>query len=188
VVATPPARPGLQQIATSLQIPGYRWWFLSQILSASGTMTQGVAMSWLVLQLTGRGIDLGLLGAATFGPVLVLGAWGGAVVDRVDRRRLLIATQGLFIALGALLAVASAAGAIQVWMLFAGALAGGCILAFDGPARQVYVLELVGSDRAASAVGLYEVVINASRVLGPAVGGILLATVGATACFAVNAA
>ena len=120
--------------------------------------------------------------------MLLLGAFAGALVDRSDRRRLLIVTQSLSIVLGVLLAVLAGTGAIEVWMLFAAALAGGCILAVDGPARQVYVLELVGSERTASAVGLYEIVINVSRVLGPATGGVLLATVGASACFAVNAA
>jgi MFS family permease len=187
--AAPPApRAGLGQVAAALQVPGYRWWFLSQVLSASGTMTQGVAMAWLLLELTGRGVYLGLLTAATFGPVLLLGAFAGALVDRSDRRRLLIVTQSLSIVLGVLLAVLAGTGAIEVWMLFVAALAGGCILAVDGPARQVYVLELVGRERTASAVGLYEIVINVSRVLGPATGGVLLATVGASACFAVNAA
>jgi MFS family permease len=181
-------RPGLGQVVASLQIPGYRWWFLSQVLSASGTMTQGVAMAWLVLELTDRAVYLGLLTAATFGPVLVLGAWAGALVDRFDRRHLLIVTQILSIALGTGLAILAASGAVEVWMLFAAALAGGCILSVDGPARQVYVLELVGSERTASAVGLYEIVINVSRVLGPATGAVLLATIGASACFAVNAA
>jgi MFS family permease len=186
--APPVAEAGLGQVAASLQIPAFRWWFLSQVLSASGTMTQGVAMAWLVLDLTGRGLDLGLLTAATFGPVLLLGAYTGALIDRHDRRRLLIVTQSLSIVVGVVLAVLAGTGVVEVWMLFAAALAGGCILAVDGPARQVYVLELVGSERTASAVGLYEIVINVSRVLGPAVGGILLATVGAAACFAVNAA
>jgi MFS family permease len=189
-VRTEKARPGargLGQIAAAFRVPAFRWWFSSQILSASGGMTQMVAQTWLLLQLTNSGVALGLLGAATMGPVLVLGAWAGALVDRLDRRRVLIATQALFFVLSATLAVLSATGVISAWMLFASALATGSVMAVDGPARQVFVLELVGPERTPSAVGLYEVVINAARVLGPAIGGVLLATVGATACFVFNA-
>ena len=179
---------GLSHAIGALRIPAYRWWFVSQILSASGAMTQAVAQSWLVLQLTGRAVDLGLLAALAWGPVLLLGAWAGAWVDRLDRRRLLLVTQTLFVLLGLVQAGLTATGVVRVWMVLAVAAATGIVSAFDGPARQVYVLELVGTGRVASAVSLYEVGLNASRVLGPAVGGAMLATVGTTACFLVNAA
>ena len=179
---------GLSHAVGALRIPAYRWWFVSQILSASGAMTQAVAQSWLVLQLTGRAVDLGLLAALAWGPVLLLGAWAGAWVDRLDRRRLLLVTQTLFVLLGLVQAGLTATGVVRVWMVLAVAAATGIVSAFDGPARQVYVLELVGTGRVASAVSLYEVGLNASRVLGPAVGGAMLATVGTTACFLVNAA
>jgi MFS family permease len=86
------ARPSLRRSFRSLETPAYRSWFFSQVLSASGTMTQAVAISWLLLRLTGNGVDLGLLNACTFLPSLVIGPYAGALVDRLDRRKLLIST------------------------------------------------------------------------------------------------
>jgi MFS family permease len=181
------ARPSLRQALGSLSEPAFRRWFLSQALSASGTMTQGVGQAWLVLKLTGSGVDLGLMTACFFVPLLVGGPWAGALVDRADRRRLLITTQILFIVLAGLLAALTATGAVRLWMLFAIAVATGMVNAPDSAARQVYAFELVGSERVASAVSLNEVVLNTSRVLGPAAGGALLATLGVAACFELNA-
>ena len=181
-------RPGLRQAFRSLESPEYRPWFFAQVFSASGTMTQGVALSWLVLRLTGSGVDLGLMTACTFLPMLVFGPYSGTLVDRFDRRRLLILTQTLLLVIAALTATLIATGVIRVWMLFVIAAVTGCVSAPDGTARQVYVVDLVGTERLASAVSLYEVVLNISRVVGPAVGGVLLATVGVGACCALNAA
>src|SRR5215475_5550372 len=95
------ASTGVRQAFGSLAAPAFRWWFVSQILSASGNMTQAVGLSWLVLGLTHSGVYLGLLSVCTFAPLAVAGPWAGALVDRADRRRLLIATQLLFLALAA---------------------------------------------------------------------------------------
>src|ERR1700722_6988610 len=181
-------RSGLRQAFHSLESPEFRPWFFAQVFSASGTMTQGVAMSWLVLRLTGNGVDLGLMTACTFLPLLLFGPYAGTLADRFDRRRLLIVTQTLLMLLAALAATLIATGLIKLWMLFAIAALTGCVSAPDGTARQVYVIDLVGTGRLASAVSLYEVVLNISRVVGPAVGGVLLATVGVGACCALNAA
>ncbi len=108
-----------------------------------------VAQTWLVLKLTGKGVDLGLLSSCALLPVLVGGPWAGVLVDRVDRRRLLIVTQSLFIGLASLLAVLTATGAIRLWMLFVLAAASGTVNAPDAAARQVYVAELVGRGRLA---------------------------------------
>lgn len=172
----------------SLQVPAYRAWFASQVLSASGIVTQSVGAAWLVLELTGRAVDLALLSAATLLPILVAGAWTGGLADRVDRRRLLMVTQSAFVVLALVLTALSASGAAQVWSLLLVNGLTGAVNAVDAPARQVYVLDLVGRDRLTSAVSLYEVILNASRVLGPAVGGVLLSLSGPTACFAANAA
>src|ERR1700689_4451157 len=180
-------RPGLRQAFRSLESPEYRPWFFAQVFSASGTMTQSVALSWLVLRLTDSGVDLGLMTACTFGPLLVFGPYSGTLVDRFDRRRLLIVTQTLLLLLAALTATLIATGVIRLWMLFVIAAVTGCVNAPDGTARQVYVVDLVGTARLASAVSLYEGVLNISRVVGPRVGG-ALATVGVGACCALNAA
>jgi MFS family permease len=184
----PVRRPGLRQSLRSLESPAYRAWFLSQVFSASGTMTQSVAMSWFLLRLTGSSIDLGLMGTFTFLPVMLLSPHAGALVDRVNRRRLLIGTQAALGVIAAAAAAAIGSGAARAWMLFLIAALTGIVTAADGTARQVYVVDLVGADRVASAVGLYEIILNVSRVVGPALGGALLATVGVAACCAVNAA
>ncbi|GEA89620.1 MFS transporter [Cellulomonas cellasea] len=172
----------------SLQVPAYRAWFASQVLSASGIVTQSVGAAWLVLELTGRAVDLALLSAATLLPVLLAGAWAGGLADRVDRRRLLVVTQCAFVGLALVLTALSASGAAQVWSLLLVNALSGAVNAVDAPTRQVYVMDLVGRERLASAVSLYEVILNASRVVGPAVGGVLLTLSGPTACFAANAA
>ena len=172
----------------SLESPAYRAWFFSQVFSASGTMTQVVAMSWFLLRLTGNSVDLGLMATFTFLPVMLLSPHAGALVDRVDRRRLLIVTQIAFCLLAAAAAAIIAAGVAEAWMIFLITLLNGIVFAPDSTARQVYVVDLVGAERLASAVGLYEIILNASRVVGPALGGALLATAGVAACCAVNAA
>lgn len=182
------ARPSLRNTFSSLSIPAYRQWFISQVLSASGTMTQSVALSWLVLRLTGSGVDLGLVTTCTFAPMLLAGPWAGALVDRANRRRLLIVTQCLYIALSLALALVTATGVTRLWMVLVAAVASGCVGAADAAARQVYAIDLVGLEHLTSAVSLNEVVLNASRVVGPALGGLLLATEGVTACCLANAA
>src|SRR5215469_13341182 len=94
-------RPSLRRSHQSLELPAYRAWFSSQVFSASGTMTQVVAMSWFLLRLTGNSVDLGLMATFTFLPVLLLSPYAGALVDRVDRRKLLIGTQIAFCLLAA---------------------------------------------------------------------------------------
>ncbi|MER7278532.1 MFS transporter [Dactylosporangium sp. NPDC000244] len=171
----------------SLRDRRYRAWFLSQIFSSSGSMTSAVAQSWLVLQISGSAVDIALITALMFLPTLFGGAWAGALADRIDVRRLLLATNVAFAALAAAQAVLIATGGIRLWMLFAFSALNGVVFALDQPARQVYVFELVGPARITSAVGLYEVVLNASRALGPAAGGVLLATAGVAACLLFNA-
>ncbi len=183
-----PDRPEGSSTFSSLKVPAYRQWFISQVLSASGTMTQIVALSWLLLELTHSGVALGLLSTAALAPMLLCAPWAGALVDRVDRRLLLIVTQSLYIALAVLMAIVASTGVVRVWMIFAVAFASGVVGAPDTAARQVYVNDLVGAEKLSSAVSLNEVVINASRVVGPAVGGLLLATAGVGACIWFNAA
>lgn len=182
-----PADSMLRRAVFALRLPAFRWWFGSQVFSASGSMTQMVAQSWLILRLGGTALDLGILGVITWTPTLVAGAWAGAFVDRHDRRRLLLWTQTIAIATCLAQAVLIDANQMRIWTIFLFAAASGLQLTVDTPARQVYVLELVGADRLASAVGLYEVMLNASRIIGPAVGGVILATAGIQYCFVFNA-
>jgi MFS family permease len=171
----------------SLAVPSFRWWFISQVLSSSGLFTQNVAAAWLILKQTGNGLDLAFLTCAAFIPVFLAGSWGGQLADRFDHRKLLIITQTSLLALSALLAALAFAGhAGLVSILIISAITG-AVNAVDNPARQVYAMDLVGRELLVSAVSLFEVVLNASRVLGPAIGGIILVTAGPAPCFAVNA-
>lgn len=177
----------LARISEALRRRDFRWWFLGQLASASGGMTQAVALSWLILQQTGSAVWLSALGVCSWGPTLLLSPWAGAVVDRHDRRRLLLLTQSLLLGVGLTLSVLAASGRLHVWQALGLAVLSGAVASVDAPARQVYVVDLVGKEAVASAVGLWEVALNASRVLGPGAAGALLATSGPAACFAVNA-
>ena len=172
----------------SLRQRNYRLYFFGQIVSVSGTWMQTVAQAWLVLRLTGSGVSLGITAALQFTPLLVAGSWGGVLADRFDKRRLLIGTQIVAGLLALTLGIVTAFDAAALWNVYLLAFLLGCVNVVDNPARQTFVLEMVGRDDLQNAVGLNSVVMNASRVVGPALGGILIATVGLTVCFFVNAA
>jgi MFS family permease len=171
----------------ALEDPFARVWFGSQLISASGTMTQTVATAWLVLQLTHSAADLGVLTILTLGPVLLCSVWSGGIADRVERRRLLAMTQIAFISVAVTLFILACLRVLGVALLFSLAAATGMVNAVDAPARQVYARDLVGEARISSAVTLYEVILNCSRIVGPAVGGLLLAVWGPSWCFLFNA-
>ncbi len=171
----------------ALRIANYRRYALAQSVSLSGTWMQRVAQAWLVLELGGSGTEVGLVTALQFVPLLALGAWAGVVVDRVDKRRLLVLTQLAAAVLALVLGLLVASGAVRLWMVMALALALGGVHLFDNPARQSFVLEMVGPGRLANAVTLNSVIVNAARTLGPAAAGLLIATAGTAVCFLVNA-
>lgn len=170
----------------SLRSRNYRLYFFGQVVSVSGTWMQGLAQSWLVLQLTGSGALLGLTTGLQFLPMLVFGPFAGVLADRVDKRRLLIATQSTAGVLAVGLGLLTASGAIQLWMVMVFAFLFGCVVAVDNPARQSFLLEMVGPEDLPNAVTLNSVVINAARAVGPAIGGLLIAGVGIAACFLLN--
>lgn len=177
----------LRRSFSSLQIPNYRRYFSGQIISVSGTWVQTVAETWLVLKLTHSGVAVGIAAALQFAPMLLAGAWGGAVADRLPKRRLLTITQ-LAMAVPALILFGlTVTGAIALWMLFLLIFARGLVLAIDNPARQSFIVELVGPDRVLNAVSLNSALINSARIIGPAIAGVLITTVGVAPCFAVNA-
>jgi MFS family permease len=165
----------------------FRRYFAGQVISASGTFLQQTAIGWLVLKLTGSASSLGLVLAAGGLPSLLLGPWGGTIADRVDLRKLLIVTQALFGVLAAILWVVAAQGSAGVALVISINVIGGFVQIVDSPARQAFVSRLVPPDDLASAVSLNGVVMNSARVVGPALAGALIVTVGTTPCFAVNA-
>jgi MFS family permease len=175
----------------SLRVRNYRIYFVAQIISVSGTWMQSVAQAWLVLRLapTSRaGVDLGIVTALQFLPMLLFGTYGGLIADRVDKRRLLYATQTAAGVLALALGLLTAMHSVELWQVYVLATGLGFVNMFDNPARQTFVIEMVGKDDLPNAVSLNSVLMNGARVIGPAIGGVLIATVGLAACFFVNAA
>jgi len=171
----------------SLEVPNYRRYFLGQLISLSGTWMQTVAALWVILSLTDSGVAVGLTTALQFLPMLLIGAWGGLLADRISKRRLLIATQALMAIPALGLFAVTAAGAVAPWMVYLAVFAMGSVNAIDNPTRQSFVIEMVGPDRVVNAVSLNSVIVQAARIVGPAVAGILIATAGVETCFALNA-
>jgi MFS family permease len=172
----------------SLQIPNYRRFFKGQLVSISGNWMQTVAELWLILTLTGSGVAVGATTALQFVPMLLFGAFGGLLADRVAKRRLLLVTQTLHAVPPLAMFALAVSGQIEPWMVFALVFARGTVNAIDYPTRQAFVMEMVGGERVVNAVSLNSVMVHTSRVLGPAVAGILIATVGVEPCFLLNAA
>lgn len=171
----------------SLSNPNFRRYFTGQAVSMVGTWMQAVAQSWLVLQLTGSGTALGSVVALQTLPVLLFGPYGGVVADRLDKRRLLIGLQSVMGVLAAILGVLTVTGTVELWHVYVLAFLLGLNNSFENPARQSFVLEMVGPDDLRNAVSLHSVLVNAARAVGPAVAGIVIATGGLGICFLVNA-
>jgi MFS family permease len=178
----------LRRSFNSLEVPNYRRYFTGQVISLSGNWMQTVAEMWLILELTGSGVAVGVTAALQFLPMLVLGAWGGVLADRWPKRSLLVVTQSAMAVPALLLWGLTASGAVEPWMVFALVFARGAVNSVDNPTRQSFVIEMVGSDRVVNAVGLNSVIVHSARILGPAGAGIVIATVGIAPCFLLNAA
>lgn len=179
--------PGPRGAFASLAVPNFRLYLAGQSVSLPGTWMQVVAQSWLVLQLTGSGVVLGLVAAAQFLPVLLLGPYGGLLADRADKRRLLLGTQSALGLLAFVLGILTETHVVRLWMVFVVAVALGTVNSVDQPTRQTFVPEMVGRDRIQNAVSLNSVLTNASRAVGPAIGGVLIAAFGVGVCFLANA-
>jgi MFS family permease len=174
----------------ALRHRNFRFFFYGQLVSVTGTWMQTTAQAWLVLTLVGKdqaAFYLGLLGAVQFLPVLILGLFGGMIADLWPKRRTVVGTQVAAGLLALALAGLDQFGVVQVWHIFALGLALGVVNAVDMPTRQSFVVEMVGHDDVANAVGLNSAVFNGSRIIGPAVAGILVAVVGTASCFFLNA-
>ena len=178
----------LDRSFASLRIPNYRRFFVGQLVSVSGNWMQTVAEIWVVLTLTGSGVAVGVTTALQFLPMLLVGAWGGLIADRVAKRRLLVATQTLHMVPPLVLFALAVSGELSAVAVFAVAFARGTVNAVDYPARQAFVMEIVGAGRVVNAVSLNSVLIHSARIVGPAIAGVLIATVGVEPCFALNAA
>jgi MFS family permease len=172
----------------ALAVPNYRRYFGGQSISLIGTWMQMTAQSWLVLTLTHSSTALGLIVALQTVPVLLLGPYGGVIADRTDKRKLMVALQAAMGIQALILGLLTVTGAVKVWEIGLLAALLGLNNAFENPARQSFMLELVGPDHLRNAVTLNSVLVNVARTIGPAVAGLLIATVGDGVCFLVNAA
>jgi MFS family permease len=178
----------LRRSFSSLEIPNYRRYFGGQIVSLSGNWMQMVAEMWLILELTGSGVAVGVTAALQFLPILLFGAWGGVLADRWPKRSLLIVTQTMMAVPALVLWGLTAGGSVEPWMVFGLVFVRGAVNAVDNPTRQSFVIEMVGAGQVVNAVGLNSVLIHSARILGPAGAGILIATLGVAPCFLINAA
>ena len=171
----------------SLSVPNYRRYYGGQAISLIGTWMQMTAQAWLVLTLTHSSTALGGIVALQTLPVLLLTAYGGVLADRGDKRRIMIGLQSAMGLQALVLGLLTVTGLVRVWEIAVLAAILGVNNAFENPARQSFMLELVGTDYLRNAVSLNSVLVNVARTVGPAVAGILIATVGEGVCFLVNA-
>ena len=165
----------------------YRVFFTGQVVSLAGSWMQNIALAWLVIELSGSALAVGALAFCRFLPFLAFGLVAGVVVDRYDTRRLLAATQGTAMVVSVVLAVVTIADLATLPVVYALAAVGGLVLVVDAPGRQTLTFQMVGPAELQNAVALNSGLFNASRVIGPAIAGLIIATVGTGLCFVVNA-
>jgi MFS family permease len=172
----------------ALRHRNFRLFWFGQLISLIGTWMQMIAQSWLVLDLTKSAFMLGLVSALGTLPVLLFSLPAGAIADRVNKRNLLIITQSSMMVLAFILAVLTSTRLVQVWHVICLATLLGIANAFDMPGRQSFVIEMVGRESLLNAIALNSSAFNSARILGPAIAGVLIGTVGVAGCFYVNGA
>jgi MFS family permease len=167
----------------------YRLYFAGQVVSLSGTWMQNVAQAWFVLELThGSAYAVGALAVCQFGPYALFGLFGGSLADRLNGRRALLFTQGALMCIAAALAGLALTHSAQVWEVFLLATAGGAVVIIDTPVRQAFTIQMVGRPELPNAIALNSSLFNGSRIFGPAIAGLLIASTGVGICFLINAA
>jgi MFS family permease len=166
----------------------YRLYFIGQAVSQTGTWIDKMAQAWLVFALTHSALAVGILAACQFVPFSVLGLFAGVVVDRLDTWKTVVWTQAVRMVIAGVLAGIVLAGAVQIWMVYALALVTGVVLVLDAPSRQALTFRMVGRDELPNAVALNSSLFNAARIVGPGIGGVLIAAFGVGPAFALNAA
>jgi MFS family permease len=175
-----------QSTFASLKVRNFRLYFIGQGISFIGGWQQAIAQTWLIFTLTHSGTYIGLLTATQFLPILLLGPLGGVITDRYPKRRILYVTQTASMLLAGTLAALVLTHSAQIWMVFVLAGLLGCVQVVDNPTRQTFILEMVGREHLANAITLNSIEANTSRVIGPAIAGGLIATIGTGYCFLAN--
>jgi MFS family permease len=177
-----------QTFASAHGSRNFRLYLSGQIVSAVGTWMNFTASSWLVLRLSdGSGTALGLNAALMFGPMLLLGPFGGVLADRRDKRMILAWTQSAFACVALAMGVLVASGNIELWMVYTLSVVAGIVISIDNPSRQSFYVEMVGEGTLTNAVSLNSAAFMMSRVIGPALAGLLIQTTGTAVCFFVDA-
>ncbi|MBI1930314.1 MFS transporter [Candidatus Poribacteria bacterium] len=176
----------LSSTFTAFKHRNFQLWWLGQMVSLVGTWMQTVALGWLVYQLTNSPLSLGLVGFFQSLPVLLLSLFGGVVADRTNKRALIVCTQTAAMLLAFVLSALTFSGMVHIQHLFLVAFCLGIVQAFDMPARQAFVVEMVGKEDLMNAIALNSTIFNGARILGPAVAGALVAVVGVGWCFFLN--
>ena len=171
----------------SLHHRNFRLFFIGQTISNTGNWLTNVALTLFLLSLTGTGVGIGFLAACQYGPALFLSAWAGALADGGNKRKLLYVTQALEMCQSVVLAVLAFHGNPPLWLVYSTAIGGGILLALDNPLRRSFVSEMVPKSDLPNAVVLYSTVVNMSRIMGPALAGLLATTVGFGWCFLLDA-
>jgi MFS family permease len=171
---------------TSFEVRNYRLYYIGQIISTSGTFMQSVAQAWLVLRISHSGTALGIVSALQYIPILIFGTLGGVVADRFPKRTVLYITQSAAGLLALILGILVATNQVSLWIVYVLAFCLGWVNVFDNPARQTFVIEMVGEDKLRNAVTLYSSLVNLSRVIGPSIAAGLIALVGLAPCFIIN--
>ncbi|HVN29179.1 MAG TPA: MFS transporter [Candidatus Binataceae bacterium] len=164
----------------------FRLFFVGQLISLVGTWMQSVAQAWLVLKLTESAMALGIVAFASYFPMIMVGLFAGAVVDRVDRRRLIVVAQTLLMLSAFVLAALTWTGTVRVEHVIILAAFNGLVSSFDMPGRQAFVVEMVGREDLPNAIAMNSMIFNGARMVGPAVAGLLIAIIGVTGCFFLN--
>lgn len=183
----PVGKVGWRQAFRAFGHRNYRIFFTGQVISLIGTWLQSTAEGWLVYDLSGSSVALGLIRFANMLPFALLALWGGIVADRRSKREILLYTQGASMLLALLLAALVYFKLIQVWQVAVIGFLLGTVNAFDVPARQAFVVELVGKEDLINGIALNSSMFNLARVVGPAVAGLLIGAVGIAGCFLLNA-
>ena len=171
---------------SSLKVKNFRIYWFGMLVSLIGTWIQAVAQTWLVFELTNSALLLGVVGFLSTIPIFLLSLFGGVLADRMDKRNILIATQSAFMLLAFLLAALTQMKIIAPWQIMVIAVLNGIVMAFDAPGRQAVVVELVGKEHLFNAIVLNSVAFNSSRIIGPALAGVLVAYIGMSGCFYIN--
>ncbi len=175
-----------RQTFAALRHRNFRLFFLGQMVSLIGTWMQNTAQSWLVYQLTGSKLLLGIVAAVSSAPMLLFSIWGGSVADRHPKRTVLLYTQSSMMVLAFMFAALVWSGVVRPWHILVLAALGGVAMAFDMPARQAFMVEMTSREDLMNALSLNSSIVNGARVVGPAVAGLLMVQASLGSCFFVN--